>query len=168
MSGRPAEARIRRITAEDAFPLRFGVLRRALPPAESRYPRDDDPRTVHLGAFIDGRLVAVGSFLPEPPEDSRVEDAYRLRGMVTMPDYRGRGIGGVLLDRGVAEVARTGARMVWCNGRTGALSFYRRHGFAPVGEVFETPATGPHYRFVRPLPPDRADQSPYSASSASP
>ncbi len=147
----PAPAHLRRITPDEAFPLRFGILRRSLPPADSHYPQDHDPRTVHVGALVDGRLVSVASLLPDPQEDGDADGVFRLRGMVTVPDRRGSGLGGAILDRGVAMVARQGGRLVWCNGRTGALDFYRRHGFAPVGEEFETPGTGPHYRFVRPI-----------------
>lgn len=160
MTWAEAPVHLRRITADEAFPLRFGILRRALPPAGSRYSQDDDPRTVHLGVFQDGRLVSVGSFLPDPREDGPADDAYRLRGMVTLPDCRGRGLGGALLDYGVALVALRGGREVWCNGRTGAIAFYRRHGFEPVGEEFETPGTGPHYRFVRAITDAERRQSP--------
>lgn len=140
---------LRRITADEAFPLRFGILRRSLPPVDSRYPQDDDPASIHLGAMLDGRLVSVGSFLPDPQEDGITEGVFRLRGMVTVPDCRGQGLGGRLLDHGVTLVARQSGILVWCNGRTGAVPFYRRHGFEPVGEEFETPGTGPHFRFVR-------------------
>jgi hypothetical protein len=40
---------------------------------------------------------------------------------------------------------------IWCDGRTPATSFYERLGFSAVGEEFVTPATGPHYRFVKEL-----------------
>ena len=160
MTGATASIHLRRIVTDEAFPLRFGILRRALPPAGSRYPQDDDPRTVHLGAFLGGRLVCVGSFLPDAREDGPADGAYRLRGMVTLPDYRGQGLGGALLDRGVTLVARKGAREVWCNGRTDAMDFYRRHGFEPVGEEFETPGTGPHFRFVRTIGDTERPQSP--------
>ncbi len=155
-----APVHLRRILADEAFPLRFGTLRRALPPAGSRYPQDDDPLTIHLGVFLEGRLVCVGSFLPDAQEGDDIEGAFRLRGMVTLPDYRGQGLGGTLLDRGVALVARQGGREVWCNGRTDAMDFYRRHGFEPVGEEFETPGTGPHYRFVRTISHAERRQSP--------
>lgn len=160
MSEAPSPARIRRITADEAFPLRFGVLRRALPPDQSRYPQDADPRTVNLGAFIHGRLVSVGSFLPEPQEDGIADGVYRLRGMVTVPEFRGLGLGGELLEQGVAQLARQGGRVLWCNGRTGAIGFYRRHGFSPVGDEFVTPGTGPHCRFVRRITDVDAVQSP--------
>ena len=160
MTGSAIPARVRRITADEAFPLRFGILRRSLPPAESRYPQDLDPLTVHLGAFVDGRLVAVCSLLPDAQEDGDAEGVYRLRGMVTEPDRRGQGLGGRLLERGVSLLAGQGGRLVWCNGRTGALAFYRRHGFEPVGAEFETPGTGPHYRFARPITGSDRRQSP--------
>ncbi len=160
MTGARAPIHLRRITADEAFPLRFGILRRSLPPAGSHYPQDQDPLTVHLGAFLDGRLVSVGSLLPDPQEDGVAEGVFRLRGMVTVPECRGRGLGGTLLDRGVDLVARQGGRLVWCNGRTGAMDFYRRHGFEPVGEEFETPGTGPHFRFVRTIADAERSQSP--------
>lgn len=160
MSLTESPARIRRITADEAFPLRFGVLRRSLPPAQSHYPQDADPRTVILGAFVHGRLVSVGSFLPEPQEDGIANGVYRLRGMVTVLEFRGQGLGGALLGHGIALLARQGGRVLWCNGRTGAIGFYRRHGFTPVGDEFETPGTGPHYRFVRQLAEADAIQSP--------
>jgi ribosomal protein S18 acetylase RimI-like enzyme len=58
----------------------------------------------------------------------------------------------------VEEVARrvsaagAGAATVWCSGRTGAQRFYERHGFQPIGELYETPGTGPHYVFWRRVP----------------
>lgn len=160
MTASAVPARLRRIVASEAFPLRFGILRRALSPAESHYPQDDDPRTVHLGAFLDGRLVSVGSLLPESQDGFAADGEYRLRGMVTVPDCRGRGLGGALLDLGVSLVSRRGGRLIWCNGRSGAMAFYRRHGFEPVGEEFETPGTGPHYRFVRTITGAERSQSP--------
>lgn len=160
MTGTTAPFHLRRITVAEAFPLRFGILRRSLPPAESRYPQDHDAQTVHIGAFLDGRLVSVGSLLPDPQEDGIAEGVFRLRGMVTVPDFRGLGVGGALLDRGVEMVAGQGGRLVWCNGRTAAMEFYRRHGFEPVGEEFETPGTGPHYRFVRTITDAARRQSP--------
>lgn len=108
----------------------------------------------------DGRLLSVGSFLPDPQEDGVGEGVFRLRGMVTLPELRGQGIGGRLLDHGVALVARQGGNVVWCNGRTGALPFYRRHGFEAVGNEFETPGTGPHFRFVRLITEADKAQSP--------
>jgi predicted N-acetyltransferase YhbS len=71
--------------------------------------------------------------------------------MATAVEQRGRGIGGAVLEFGVAEVARRGGTVVWCNGRVRAGDFYRRHGFVAVGEEFQVEPSGPHYVFVRSL-----------------
>ena len=50
--------RIVPITLELARPVRNEVLRRGTPTREANYDGDDDPRTVHIGAERDGRVVA--------------------------------------------------------------------------------------------------------------
>ena len=40
---------------------------------------------------------------------------------------------------------------IWCNGRVSARGFYQRHGFEPLGDIFDVPFSGPHYVFLRPL-----------------
>ena len=80
---------------------------------------------------------------------------WQLRGMASDPSVQGRGIGGRVLTFGLEELARRlaaagqASAVVWCNGRTGAQAFYQRHGFRPIGNLFETPGTGPHYVFWR-------------------
>lgn len=143
---------LRRISADEAFPLRAFVLRPNLPPEGSRYPQDEHPATRILGAFQGDRLVGTISLLPEDQDDRPgPPDQHRIRGMVVVDDLRGAGVGSRLLSAGIAECRALGRSLVWCNGRTPALAFYRRHGFEPVGEEFDSPGTGPHYRLVLPL-----------------
>jgi predicted N-acetyltransferase YhbS len=126
------------------------VLRPHLPREAALYPEDAGPDVFHLAERRDGHIVSCVTFFPEPAEGV-AEPAWRLRGMATAPELRGQGLGGALLEAGVAEVLRRGGRAVWCNGRTMAVPFYRRHGFTPRGEEFEVPPIGPHYRLVREL-----------------
>lgn len=139
---------INTISADDTRGIRRAVLRPGLPAAESVYPGDESPASFHLGAFQSGRLVGVATFLLEPcPVQGRDQD-WRLRGMATVEDIRGRGVGSLLLSRGIREAtARKGTRL-WCNGRTSARRFYERHGMRVVGDEFESPNTGPYYLFV--------------------
>jgi N-acetylglutamate synthase-like GNAT family acetyltransferase len=99
---------------------------------------------VHLGVEADGEIVAVATLVPEGGPG-----AWRLRGMATAPDARGRGHGVALLDACVEEAAGLGARELWCNARTGAASFYARRGFQTVGGEFDVPGIGPHVRMRR-------------------
>jgi predicted GNAT family N-acyltransferase len=51
--------------------------------------------------------------------------------------------------RAEAYAAEHGATRLWCNARTPAVGFYERHGWTTVGEEFDVPPIGPHYRMVR-------------------
>jgi predicted GNAT family N-acyltransferase len=134
---------------DEVVPLRHSVLRPGLPEDTARYPADADPDAFHLAARSDdGAVISCGSFYPEALDG---EPAWRLRGMATDPGRRGQGVGGELLEAGVAEVVRRRGRLVWCNGRTTARAFYERHGFTARGEEFDSPPAGPHYVMVRSL-----------------
>jgi GNAT superfamily N-acetyltransferase len=140
---------IRFITEEDGRPLRWSYLRPGMPQGGSIYDRAAD--AFHVGAFAGAALVGSVSLLLEDQSGGVTPGVWRLRGMITHPDWRGRNAGGAALRFGIAELERRGAGLVWCDGRVAALAFYRRHGFQPVGAEFETPGTGPHYRLIRPL-----------------
>jgi ribosomal protein S18 acetylase RimI-like enzyme len=96
---------------------------------------------VAFGAFHGSELVAVGLVGPDgEPGD------WRVRGMATAPQARGRGAGGAILHALVQHAIAQGARRVWCNARTPALSLYQRAGFVVASDEFEPPGIGPHYR----------------------
>lgn len=144
------QADIRRVAVEQVRPLRHRVLRGPdRPVAESVYPQDDLPETVHLAAFAVGVVVGCATFFPEPYNG---DPAWRLRGMATDPSVRGRGIGSALLREGLHAVEASGVPLVWCNARTVALPFYRSHGFETVGAEFLTASGIPHYVAVASLP----------------
>ncbi len=118
-------------------PLRAEVLRPGRPSDASVLPFDEDPRARHLAVVIDGRVVSVGSLLPEaPPWDPALTDAWRIRGMATVAEERGRGHGGHVLAALLELATQAGGRLVWCNARTAARPFYERAGFTATGEVF--------------------------------
>jgi GNAT superfamily N-acetyltransferase len=139
------------VDAETVRPLRAEVLR----PGQSReqliFPGDDAPETLHAALAVQGRIVGVASVMREPyPHDALAGD-WRIRGMATSAEMRGRGIGAALLAR-CEEHARdhAGARL-WCNARVRAQALYERAGFAVDGDVFEIPLIGPHYLMGKPL-----------------
>ncbi len=125
--------------------LRARVLRPGQPPERSRFIGDDDPNSVHLGAFVAGRCVGVASLLPEA--------GLRLRGMAVEADARGTGIGTALLTR-VHQIAEERGQDLWCNARKAAVGFYQKHGWTIEGDEFSIPDIGPHYvmRWRRPRP----------------
>ena len=140
---------LKRVDAEAVRPLRREVLRRGQPPEASIYPHDDDPATVHVGAFApDGALVGVATLLP--PEDRNAghppyrAPGARFRGMGVDPAWQGRGVGTRLLAE-VRRLARErGARELWANARLAAVPFYERHGLRVVSRLFDLPSLGEH------------------------
>jgi predicted GNAT family N-acyltransferase len=141
--------RIEQVGFERVRPLRAAVLRPGLPVELAHYEQDEMSTTVHLAA-LDGadEVVACSTWSPEP-WDGR--PGWRLRGMATADSVRGQGVGGLLVEAGLEVGVAVGAEVAWCNARTGALGFYRRFGFEPVGEEFHVQHAGPHYRMWRPL-----------------
>jgi predicted GNAT family N-acyltransferase len=141
--------RLEPVDIEAVRPLRAAILRPGLPLAESSYPEDDDPGTLHLAAFDeDGRVVGCSTWFPEAWQG---RPAWRLRGMATDPVVRGSGVGGALLERGMSEARAAGVEAVWCNARTVALGFYRHYGFAIEGREFLTAHGIPHFAMWRML-----------------
>ena len=165
--------RIELVPLEALFDLRKAVLRPWLTRQGAMAAYADGAERFHVGARAgpapDAEVVSTASFKIERPHgpgsaallaEARAEghgpDGYwRLLSMATYPKAQGCGLGGAVLNFGLAELARrltdraAGRAVLWCQGRTGARRFYERQGFAAVGEEFENPGTGPHYVFWR-------------------
>ena len=139
---------VRFIDAAKTYPLRLDVLRPGRAPEAARFPGDDDPDTRHLGAFRAGDLLGIASLfrveLPERPGSA----AYQLRGMATAPQAQKTGLGRLLLLACVEYARGNGAAILWCNARTSALGFYRKSGFEILGDQFDIPDVGPHFRML--------------------
>lgn len=149
---------IRLVALDDTFALRKAVLRPWLTPEEAQATWADTPEHFQVGALQDGRVVSTAGFLLEAHPDYASEFGarpWRLRGMASEPALRGQGVGSRVLDFGIAEIARRlaargeASATLWCSGRTGAQRFYERHGFQAIGDLYETPGTGPHFVFWR-------------------
>jgi len=113
---------------------------------------DDAFDTLHAGAFNEEALVGIASVMREaPPWDDEASRAWRLRGMATLPEVRGQGYGGALLERCLAHAIEQGGGLAWCTSRIPAVGFYRRFGFETEGDVFEIPPIGPHVLMRRGL-----------------
>ena len=137
---------VRVITAAETWPLRQAVLRPGRPAAAAQFPADDAPATKHFGAFRGTSLVGIASlFRAEMPEQPGVS-AFQLRGMATAPEVRGQGFGRALILTCLAYARDNQAQLFWFNARTVALGFYRKLGFEIIGEEFEVPDVGPHFR----------------------
>ena len=98
-------------------------------------PPGDTRRKVYR--YVRQRLVA-----GEPPTIREVQEAFGFRSVESARSHLEE------LARRLTARSEESA-VVWCNGRTGAQGFYQRQRFSPIGDLFETPGTGPHYVFWR-------------------
>lgn len=149
---------VRAVSVAETRPLRLAVLR----PHETieSLARDEPAGAFAVGAFQRGALVAVGLVVPDGEPG-----AWRIRGMATAADMRGRGIGAAVLAYCEAHARAHGGRRLWCNARVAARGFYEQAGFAVEGDVFELPMIGPHYLMSKTLqdvrqPPREAARAP--------
>jgi GNAT superfamily N-acetyltransferase len=101
-----------------------------------------------VGAFAGEELIAVGLIGPEGEPG-----AWRIRGMATVPEARGRGAGTAVLDTLLRHAIDAGATRVWATVRIGARTLYERAGLTVTSEEFEVPEIGPHVMMERRIEP---------------
>lgn len=145
---------IRAVSAEQAQPMRAAILRPGLPLEESVYPFDYEEESFHLGAFEGCELVTVASIFHEPPPGEKAPGAWRLRGMVTLPERQRKGYGRAVLLRCIEEIARRGGTLLWCNAATGAVDFYRTLKFETEGHEQKTERGTGFIRMKRAVVPE--------------
>jgi GNAT superfamily N-acetyltransferase len=133
---------VRAVDPAQTRPLRQRVLR----PHESleELASHEPPGVQAVGAFAGDELVAVGFVCPDGEPG-----AWRVRGMATAPEHRGRGAGAAILAQLVEHARAQGATRVWCNARTPALGLYARAGFERESDEFDIPGIGPHFVMAR-------------------
>jgi GNAT superfamily N-acetyltransferase len=144
------QLQVRPISAAETRPLRGAILRPNDPPERLIYPDDEQPDSLHAGAFHAGRLVGIATVARAVCPRASFPEPWQLRGMATTPEVRGLGYGRALVELCVAHIAARGGASLWCNGRTTAAGFYTAIGFTAIGKEFVT-ETGPHFVFVRPV-----------------
>jgi ribosomal protein S18 acetylase RimI-like enzyme len=143
--------KIKEIRADQTRPLRQIVLRPNQKAEDLVYPGDDSIDCYHAGVFIDEQLVSIATVYPEAKKDEPSENAWRLRGMATLPEFQGKGLGQLLLENCMEHIRSKGGKTLWCNARIKALEFYRRLGFRTIGDTFDIPDIGLHYVMERDL-----------------
>jgi GNAT superfamily N-acetyltransferase len=143
----PAEVTVRRLTADDTpalHDLRLRILRPGLPPDAAIFPGDEQPTTIHLGAFIESRCVGVLTLTRN--------NGLQLRGMAVDSTLQKRGVGAALLTEAHQVATAEGFSEIWCNARTSAIGFYERNGWRKEGLEFVITGVGPHYIMRRAVP----------------
>ena len=111
-----------------ASPIRFTVfVEEQRVPIEIEWD-DQDAESLHVLAYSGaGDAIATGRLLPDG----------HIGRMAVLKEWRGKGVGGAILERLIGVARERGDKEIELFAQTHALEFYRRHGFAEHGEVFE-------------------------------
>lgn len=134
---------IKFITTDQTLTLRSSELRWGMEPELCRFNGDDGPKTFHVGYFSNEELVSIASFHHQL-RNGFEGIGFQLRGMVTHPDYQGKGIGNQLLNFSIVYLRGQKVNYLWCNARKIAYKFYLGIGFEFISEEFELEKIGLH------------------------
>lgn len=140
------------ITPEETYDLRHRVLRPHQKIEDCMYPGDHTATTFHLGIKEGKTMVCIGSLYLEKHTDFTDQSQYRLRGMATDPDFRGKNFGRKLVAEIEKILTQRSATLLWCYGRQKAFDFYTKVGFQFHGAFFDLPGIGQHKVMFKHLP----------------
>ena len=135
---------VKLIEPEMTYSLRHNVLRPSQRIEDSKYDTDHEEDAFHIGAFFQGKLISVASFIIDRNPDFSIEWQYRLRQMATLEEYRKLGAGRAVVNFAEKIIKERGFDFIWCKGRTTVQKYYENLGFKPHGDVFDYPPIGPH------------------------
>ncbi len=148
---------LQRVPALVVQPLRFAILRPDHPYADSVYPHDDDPDTLHVALLRDGVVVGSVTAMRQPIPDQDDPSHWRLRGVTLNPDLRGSGYGKVLINTGIGYAARQGASLLWFFSSEYAIQIYLHLGFMIRTDLSFIDPNSPNPFMWRPLLPEDRD-----------
>ena len=118
-----------------AAPVRVAVfVKEQGIPAELEWD-EADAASLHCVARLGDAVVGTGRLLPDG----------HIGRMAVLPAWRGRGVGGIILEALVDAARERGHDAVELSAQVAVRAFYHRHGFTALGEVYEEVGI-PHQR----------------------
>lgn len=159
---------LHRVPASTVQPLRFAILRPDRPYAESIYPHDDDPETLHVALMRDGVVLGSVTAMRQPIPEQSDPTQWRLRGVTLSPELRGSGYGKMLINIGIGYAARQGASLLWFISSEYAVPIYLHLGFMIRTDLSFLDPNSPNPFMWRPLTPEDRDLGVSSLDRAAP
>jgi predicted GNAT family N-acyltransferase len=122
-------------SAEQAFAIRRKVFveEEGVDP-DLEYNQEEEAH--HYLLFLNGKALATARW-------RETEKGIKLERFAVLPEFRNRGLGGIILKEVVNDVVPLG-KAIYLHSQLRAVPFYERHGFVTEGDVFYEAGMG-HY-----------------------
>ena len=140
---------IKKISAEKTHAIRHPMLRQGRPIEDCVFDGDKDPKTIHLGAFIENKLVGVLSAYQKSTSAFEVKESYQIRGVAVLTTAHRKGIGRALMANIEHRLKQRKIDLIWLNARITAVDFYTTLAYQQKGKAFEIEGIGTHYCFYK-------------------
>lgn len=140
---------IKKISAEKTHAIRHPMLRQGRPIEDCVFDGDKDPKTIHLGAFIENKLVGVLSAYQKNTTVFDVKESYQIRGVAVLTTAHRKGIGRALMANIEHQLKQKKIDLIWLNARITAVDFYTALAYQQKGKAFEIEGIGTHYCFYK-------------------
>lgn len=140
---------IKKISAEKTHAIRHPMLRQGRPIEDCVFNGDKDPKTIHLGAFIENKLVGVLSAYQKSTSAFEVKESYQIRGVAVLTTVHRKGIGRALMANIEHQLKQRKIDLIWLNARITAVDFYTTLAYQQKGKAFEIEGIGTHYCFYK-------------------
>jgi len=122
--------------AEQAFAIR----RRVFVEEEGVDPNleyDQEKEAHHYLLLLSGKALATARW-------RETEKGIKLERFAVLPEFRNRGLGGIILKEVINDVVPLG-KAVYLHSQLRAVPFYERHGFVKEGNIFYEAGMGHYY-----------------------
>ena len=135
---------IKKITAEETYSVRLPVLRKGKSLASCHFEDDDLETTLHLGLYLDQKLVGIISLFDKSNPNFQEKNQCQIRGMAVLENQRKKDFGKALLKHCEKECKKQDVDLIWFNARMQAIGFYEKMGYQKTGTPFDIPDVGEH------------------------
>lgn len=141
--------KIKYISSEDTFSIRHPMLRKGRPLISCHFDGDDEPNTIHLGAFINDQLSGILSCYKRKSKYSSLDNQFQIRGVAVLKSYQKKGVGKALMLHAEKILINKNCNLIWLNARVNALPFYTQLNYEKSGSVFDVEHIGLHQCFIK-------------------
>lgn len=97
---------------------------------------DQEEEAHHYLLLLGGKALATARW-------RETEKGIKLERFAVLPEFRNRGLGGIILKEVINDVISLG-KIIYLHSQLRAVPFYERHGFVKEGDVFYEAGMG-HY-----------------------